>query len=74
MGQPPSDSPATTPSSLHGEKGPNSYSPYLRSATATPSLNPAASHMLFQYKACVAAQGWSKMVFEMYGGGGGGAF
>jgi hypothetical protein len=32
--------------------------------TATPSLDPAASRMLDQYLACVAACDWGKVVFE----------
>jgi hypothetical protein len=37
-------------------------------APATPSLDPAASHMLHQYLACVAARSWGKVVLETHDG------
>jgi hypothetical protein len=53
--------PASIPSPLHSEMGPGC------SSTCLGQL-PAASHMLYQYRACVAALGWGKMVFKARSG------
>ncbi len=50
--------PASSPSPLHSKKGPRCSTTCLGSAaasTATPSIDPAAFHMLFQHMTCVAA-------------------
>ncbi len=80
MRQPPSGQlPATAPPLPHsdtmlgGTGASSEVSTCLGSAAptiATTSLDPAASHMLAQYPACVSVRSWSTLVFERRGGGG----
>ena len=69
----PARQPANTPPPPHGvERGDNSSAvTSLGTATATiasPRLDPAASRMLDQYLACVAARGWGRLEFETRAG------
>ncbi len=69
----PARQPANTPPPPYGvERGDSSSAnTCLGSATTTiasPCLDPAASRMLEQYLACVAACGWGRVVFETRAG------